>query len=116
MKRPKKISRPGHVDVLHKRYAVVWRDEKWADGNEAWGMCTHSKGTIEVCEEMTIEKQAEVLLHEVLHAIYDVMGLNNGKKLGQEKVVTQMAVGVMTVWRQNPHVVAWIEQAMEGAR
>jgi flagellar assembly factor FliW len=64
------------------------------------GICNSSQNTIDLKEGMQFEKGQEVLLHEVLHAISDLMEI--GLK---EKQVSTLAVGVYQFLKDNDFVV-----------
>jgi hypothetical protein len=64
------------------------------------GCCNSSHNTIDLREDMQFEKGQEVLLHEVLHAISDLMEI--GLK---EKQVSTIAVGVYQFLKDNDFVV-----------
>jgi hypothetical protein len=44
--------------------------------------------------------KAETLLHEILHAIWDVYSVKKGD--GEERIITSLAMGVSACIRDNP--------------
>ena len=53
---------------------------------------------------------AETLLHEIMHAIYFVFGVK--EKDRQERVVSQMSVGMASAIADNPKLIAWLKEKL----
>ncbi|MGI9486268.1 MAG: hypothetical protein ACR2RF_10405 [Geminicoccaceae bacterium] len=56
-------------------------------------------------------KAADTMLHEILHAIYWVYGVEDEDK--EERLVGMMASALTQVWRDNPQVVAWLNEQLK---
>jgi hypothetical protein len=56
-------------------------------------------------------RAAETTIHEVLHAIYEVMGI--GDKDTEERTVLLMARGLAMLIRDNPSLIKWIVQSLK---
>ena len=54
----------------------------------------------------TKQLEAQIVLHEVCHAIYDVMDIH--AKDGEERIVSQMSQGLAQVIRDNPKLIHWL--------
>jgi hypothetical protein len=54
---------------------------------------------------------AETTIHEVLHALYQTMGLND--KDNEERTVGQLACGLAMVIRDNPALIKWIVASLK---
>ena len=91
------------VNILGKTYTIsfVKRDRLTND----YGECNDEKQHIKVRKDIHRESQAEVLLHEVLHAID--FAVNTGLK---EEQVHALATGLIAVFYNNPDFVEWICQ------
>lgn len=75
-----------------------------------WGLYLPECHSIILSEEMdTPAKLAEIVIHEVGHAIWDMMRL--GKRPKEEKVVTYMARGWLQVYQENPGLLKWLNEA-----
>ena len=70
-----------------------------------YGECNNEHQTIKVREDIHPENQADVLLHEVFHAIDSGMNL----KL-TERHVHGMATGLLAVIYDNPDFMEWLCQ------
>lgn len=51
------------------------------------------------------------MLHEILHAIYWVYGVEDEDK--EERLVGMMASALTQVWRDNPQVVTWLNEQLK---
>lgn len=58
----------------------------------------------------TKQLEAQIVLHELLHAIYDVMGIH--AKDGEERTVGQMSQGLAQVMRDNPKLIEWLRKQL----
>lgn len=57
---------------------------------------------------------AELLIHEILHGIWDAQGLP--AKVKEEDAVRQLAIGLVQVFRDNTELAKWIAKAARGGR
>lgn len=65
----------GEVKVGHRRYALTPLSHREAQEIEAHGDCSFLRGRIRVDEGLPQDAQAEVLVHEVLHALVEDAGV-----------------------------------------
>ena len=56
-------------------------------------------------------QEAETVLHEVGHAIFEVMGLTD--KDSEERTVAQFSCGLAMVIRDNPALIKWIVASLK---
>lgn len=98
---------------------IGWLDysvEEWpalealSDGKE--GDCDKSNSVIRVCTAYGPVRSAEVLLHETIHACWDMGSL--GSRESEERVATVLAKQLAQVWRDNPKLVAFVSAALHG--
>ncbi len=70
---------------------------------------TFHRGLREICvsDELTGDKAAYVLLHEVLHGIYSHWTLDEGS-LTEERIVASFSDGLLAVFRDNPEFGRWL--------
>lgn len=91
---------PSQVKVGH----LVFRVEPWAAVEAAraenLGECDYLLLCIRVRDDLSPALAGEVLLHEVLHAVYRVFGVPKGGD--EESVVETVANGLATVFADNP--------------
>ena len=56
------------------------------------------------------EATTTIFLHELLHAIYWFFGLKEKSK--EERVVDNLSTGLAMVYKDNPKLVAWINEGL----
>lgn len=56
------------------------------------------------------QQEAETFLHELMHAIYEVMGIKS--KDGEERIISQMSLGMAMVIRDNPDLIGWLKEKL----
>ncbi len=72
--------------------------------SEADGWCDCGNQTIAIYEGLPNEAMADTFLHEVIHAIGNVMGVEWGS---EENVARRVATGLCTVMKSNPSAFKW---------
>lgn len=98
---------PSNIRIGYADYSV----EDWAytealsNGND--GECHNQTRTIRVRNDLNPGRKANVLLHEILHAAYNMGDLSDG--CSEEKVVTVLANQLTQVWRDNPEFIRFME-------
>lgn len=98
------MKRPKTVKILNLDYVVDWRDDDWREQTESHGQHCYTRQTIRI-QKASPQIEADVFLHEVLHAITDAMSLSDGAS--EEEFVSRTATGLATVWRDNPEAFKW---------
>lgn len=90
---------PSTLKVGHLRFKVEnWKDsEAWA--SMRWGECDKMAGVIRIADGITDDRKKEVLIHEILHAIWDLASLPTE---GEEEVVSRLAGPLTMVLNDNP--------------
>ena len=78
-----------------------------ANNSESWGMCDNANGVIWLCSELEPRLLADTLLHEIMHAVWHYMGLN--EKHEEESVVNRLSTGLTQVFCDNPSLLKWID-------
>jgi hypothetical protein len=58
----------------------------------------------------TAPQHVEVVIHELLHAMWMVWNLKDGDP--EERVVSAFAVALTQCFRDNPRLVAWIDERL----
>lgn len=81
------MNKPTKSIFMSHEYSIVYSDKVVVEGvGDAYGSCDHTKQEIEIQRGMRPSKERAVLLHEVLHQLF-----NHGIELPddlEEKVVT----------------------------
>lgn len=101
-------SRPATVRIGAFTWAIKDWEARAADNSRAYGMCDKGTHTILIQEGMRPQKEAEVLLHEVFHAIYDVSGLGLMDNMPEEPIVNMLGYHMLQVIRDNPNLMAYL--------
>lgn len=79
-----------------------------AEGNVGWHSGMLNEIAVRVDGQVPSE-QADSLIHEVIHACFQVGGL---KYDDEEKIVTILAHQLTQVWRDNPDFVAFMSESL----
>jgi len=102
---------PSHVELLSRTITVEWHEGKCIcePNNElVQGWFDPSRQIIYVDRVMQDSAIAEVLWHEVGHALYWMLE-NEEIKRTEEDIVNLMAIAHMTIARNNPGLLTWLD-------
>ena len=69
---------------------------------------------IKIYKDQPASEAANTLVHEIMHACYDIFGVRTGDK--EERLVETVANAISTVWIDSPEVMEWIGQRLVGAK
>jgi hypothetical protein len=108
------LKRPRSVKILGFNYRVTGLTPAKVIGFGAEGLHMADDLEIGIGDHLPPIRQVQVLLHEMLHAICYSMGLR-GEALDEETVVEKMSDGLLAVWRDNPHAMAWCNHHIQAA-
>lgn len=98
------MKRPERLKIIGKRFTAQYvAGAPLDDGLN--GECDSDKQQILVRDGQPLESEQDTLLHEVLHAIDEAMGL----KL-KEAQVKGAATGLLAVLKDNPALVAYLRR------
>lgn len=90
--------RIGHLQItIHP-----WGDRE-ADREDADGIYYPSKDAIYIRANRAPAEQVRILIHEVLHVIYDTWGIGDDA-LEEEAVCGRLDLGLVNVLQNNPHL------------
>ena len=75
------------------------------------GLFSEAQMTIAMRESYrNSQQEAETLLHEIIHAIRAVTGIH--PKDSEERMVSQMSIGMAMVIRDNPDLIVWLQEKL----
>ena len=94
--------RPASIRIIGKKFTVSYPTS--VDG-ELVGECDTDKQMITVLDGQPLESEQDTLLHEVLHAIDEMVDA----KL-KESQVKRLATGLLAVLKDNPKLVSYIRR------
>ena len=95
----RKIAPPKRLKVLNLTYKV-----RFVASIEAAGWCDFERQEIVLAEGQSKEALADTFLHEVLHALGHLMGVEYET---EEHTVQTFATGLTTFWQANPGALRW---------
>lgn len=98
------MKRPERVKVLGKRFTVQFLTAAPLDDGLN-GECDSDKQQILIRDAQPLESEQDTLLHEVLHAIDEAMGLKM-----KEAQVKGAATGLLAVMKDNPSLVSYLRR------
>lgn len=79
--------------------------------HRAYGIYEEATQTITLDKGLAFERARETFLHENLHAILSISGLNEVIPMEAEEHVVGVLAPVMLAWmRDNPRVVNWLTE------
>ncbi len=87
---------PNEIKVGWKTYNIEFSSAKLNSGGELYGQIDYDNGIITIRESSTPDQIRATLIHEVLHAISEMYGLEL-----EEKLVTDVANALYTVYKDN---------------
>jgi hypothetical protein len=101
---------PTSVRVGYADFTVIDWPYMEAISNDADGECHPQTRIIRIRSDLNPGRKACVLLHEILHAAYQMGDLSGGES--EEKIVTVLAHQMTQVWRDNPDFVRFMEASL----
>lgn len=101
---------PKDVKLGSVRYKIEEWDHMAAVSNARWGEFSPLEMVIRVDLTLPLARIAEVLLHEILHAVWYEYELKHEQD-DQERIVTRMGTGLSAMFYDNPHLVDWFKHA-----
>lgn len=94
------------IKVLNLTYELKWEEPYVTDGNESWAWCDTDRQIIVVNKRATEERARDCLLHEIIHAINNAVGIGDESK--EEAIAKRGASALITVAEANKTLFRWI--------
>lgn len=98
------MKRPSRVRILGKPYTIQYVAAAPLDEG-LMGECDSDKQQVLIRESQPLESEQDTVLHEILHAIDEAMGLKM-----KESQVKGTATGLLAVMKDNPSLVAYLRR------
>ena len=95
---------PKKVKIGCFTYVVEAWSEDLAEAAKSFGSCSNRHHRIQVATHYSDDKVRAILLHEVLHAIWDVWSLEDEDD--EERIIRTLTHGLMAVINDNPKLLA----------
>ena len=93
------MKRPERIRILGKAFKVV----NGPIADDLNGECDTDTQTLAVRDGQPLESEQDTLLHEVIHAIDEAMGLKM-----KEAQVKGCATGLLAVMKDNPRFISYL--------
>ena len=96
---------PTTIDVLNTE--IVWKEEDpgmW--GPNGMGRVNTMKGLITTRKDMPTAILYNVLIHEVIHIMFDILGT---QEADDEKIVSVLAQAIVSFIRENKDFIEWMQ-------
>ena len=100
------VRRIKKIKILNLTYDLKWEDPYITDGNESWAWCDCERQIIVVNKNATEERARDCLLHEIIHAINNAVGIGDDAK--EEAIAKRGASALLTVAESNKTLFRWI--------
>lgn len=102
---------PASIRVGPFDFEIVRMHHLEASSRGEWGSCALHSFKINIQDSLpSATKAADTFTHEVNHAIWWMMGLEEADK--QERIVGNMATGWTMVYRDNPWLLGWLADCL----
>lgn len=105
---------PTSVEVAHISYRIDHNGQRARDA-EVYGMCHVDRAEIVIGTSMAPAQKRDTLLHELLHALCDVMGVSKGGSAAllptqddEERFVHALSPLLLDMLRSNPELVDFL--------
>lgn len=101
---------PKKIRIGYRDYTIVPIKSQHMEMNEAFGLCNNVEAKIFVCTDMAPEVVADTFLHEIMHAIWYYMGLDD--KDDEENVVNRLSSGLICAMVDNPELLKYFTKTL----
>jgi hypothetical protein len=101
----KDVARPQSVRILGKPHSINYKPAEEMDN--CYGLCFNGVQRIDIMDELPAGEEADVVLHEIIHAILFQMSVRLPMKV-EEQFVLATATGLYAVLQDNPQLAQWL--------
>lgn len=102
---------PRAISVGYRTYGVNPLEMADHEMTEKYGWCDKVNNQIYIYTNSEPMVVADTLLHEILHAVWFYMGLDD--KHDEEAIVNRLATGFTTVLYDNPEILDFVKYCVE---
>jgi len=104
---------PDHVLIGPYRYSIHLTQQVKPKAEGRIGRIMFRKLRIEISNRVSVGRQQETLLHEILHGLWETVGLPDGEKTSDESVIKSLSPILLDTLRRNPDVLAYLLETDE---
>jgi hypothetical protein len=102
------MKRPAHVHIGAFKYKIV----DLPDGSDEYGECDDAAHELRLARSFASDAQeAETILHEIFHGIWNQGALEDGDK--EERIVYVLSIGLAQAMKQNKTLFRAILKALK---
>jgi hypothetical protein len=98
---------PSSVRVGFKTYSIAPWASLEASASSCIGECDRLNLEIRVREDLPLQQAQNTLLHEILHACWDMHNLSS-LEANEEHIICALTNSFQQVAQDNPHVIDWL--------
>jgi len=102
---------PDKVKIGPFDYDVKWFSREEENRNGRYGYTDSNEFEIGVSDRLPAKKKADTFMHEIIHALADIMHLDD--KIGEEEIASKFGVALTTFARDNPLTMLWWVKLLE---
>lgn len=105
------ITMPKTIQIDSVTYDIEMSDNSLVlDGQECLGTIDYNCGVISLnSEKIGYRVLPKILMHEIMHGIITERGIT--LKGDEEKIIDELAIGVINLIRQNPKLINFIKDS-----
>ncbi len=100
---------PNSIKIGPVMYRVFEMSAPLAAAENIDGICEPNHKIIRIREDLNRDDMARILLHEIIHAAFDMGALAEAQ---EERIVTVLANQLTGVWRDNPEFVRFMNDCL----
>lgn len=101
---------PKKIRIGYKDYQVIPVKIQHPDLSEAFGLCDNVGAKIFVRTDMAPEMVADTLLHEIMHAVWYYMGLDDREL--EENAINRLSSGLICAMIDNPDLLKYLTKTL----
>lgn len=105
-------SMPKKVRIGFQSYEIRIMDKDSGDINLICGSSHALKQVITITDQMVPQQVANTFLHEVIHAIHHVYGLQHREDPSEEEYTNLTTNGLSAFIQDNPEAMLWIMDSL----
>lgn len=86
-------------------YTIEWKDGTWSRDVNKFADHYNAYCQIRIANDVPNCQIADSILHEILHAIWDILNIEDAKN--EEDTIRRLSPAMCMFWRDNPEFSDW---------
>ncbi len=91
--------RPVKIKIVNMDFTIEYVHKGIENGAQKFGWTDLNRQCIYISDDLTLHKEADTLIHEILHALCWIFDLEDEAKV--EAYCRRLSSGILAVWRDN---------------